>query len=112
MPMGEISGTDGDFHREDEMPPWIVLHAPNDEPLIVDIGECRVLRRPIPSEKEGRDANCTIVGSSRSLFVRETFEEVVVGLVNIIGADIYTLDGKVVVDGVEITKKHPKKTKG
>src|SRR5215831_20391973 len=90
---------------------WILLHAPNDEPLIVDILEMRVMRRPTPSEASDRHIRCTIIGTSRSLFVKESFEDVVKSLINLPGHDIYQLDGSKL-SGVRITAGHSKKAKG
>jgi hypothetical protein len=56
---------------------WVMFTAPDGEPLLMDLAEMSLVRRPLPTEQVGSHVGAAIFSGGNRWLIRETFEEVV-----------------------------------
>jgi hypothetical protein len=59
---------------------WVIFTAPDGEPLLMDLAEMNLIRRPIPTEMIGDSVGAAVFTGGNRWLIRETFEEVVTAM--------------------------------
>jgi hypothetical protein len=85
---------------------WIIFTAPNGEPLLIDLAEMNLVRRPLPTEKIGDTVGAAIFTGGIRMLIRETFGQVVDAML-LAGIKISWPDGTPVIAASETPEPTP-----